>query len=175
MLFNRLRPFAFSLLIALVLLPSCLRDEEVYSHSVVVPTSPWTAADTLFFPLRVNEEPDVEHRIRTDSVYSLFLGLRYTSRFAFSALGFGFGLQRLDAAGHPDSLLFARPRCFCPVRDGSGACLGDTWGSLIQLRVPDRIGEVRFPAPADYRFYLVPLPSDTLPLCGVHSVTFTLR
>lgn len=159
--------------LGLAALTSCGRS-EAYSHSAIVPDSPWTMQDTLFFPIHIAEEPDLQYPLQADTAYMLLLGLRHSASLTTPTLGLTLGVQQLDSAGRP-AVSVLRHSLRIEFLDEAGAWRGSSWGSFILHQTAVQDLSVSFPKAGEYRFYIVPEANDSQPCYGMNSVVLSLR
>lgn len=132
--------------------------DVVYNTSVDVPLYNWTSTDTLFYPLIIEEEPNVKHPIQLHRDYHLRVSMRHSIGYPLSKVPAHFCLQQTDTINGSEQItrrvmqIFISPE----VRDSEGRPLGTGWGSLYehQEELPDIT--VRFDQPGSYRFLIIP-------------------
>ena len=99
------------LLLATMLLLTACNKGQVYDLSADVDSSGWTPADTLYFPIHVEEHATPRYPIEPQQTYQLSLAVRFASCYPAPQLHLHFSLldqtYRLhlpleDAEGLPD-------------------------------------------------------------------------
>ena len=134
------------------------RAEIVYNTSVDVPLKHWTSADTLFYPVVIDEEPNLRHPIACHQNYRMRISVRHTSDFPLSAVPANISIQQTDTInGQTRVTRRVMQTAIAPrVRDEQGRALGTGWGSLYEFEeeVPDFT--LQFDEPGTYRMLIIP-------------------
>ena len=129
-----------------------------YNTSVDVPLQHWTSADTLFYPIVIDEEPSFQRPIHTNHSYRARLCIRYTLGCPLTQIPAHFFVQEMDII-QGQMRIKRRLQQFpiAPnVKDNEGLALGDGWGSLYEYQETLTDQVLRFDKPGFYRILIIP-------------------
>ena len=130
----------------------------VYNTSVDVPLHHWTSTDTLFYPIHVEEEPNIKSPICTHTDYQIRLSWRYELEFPLISLPATFCFQQMDTTQGQlrISRLISRHKIEPTIRDEEGLPIGDGWGSLYEHQETVKDFTLCFDQPGIYRILIIP-------------------
>ncbi len=129
-----------------------------YNTSVDVPLQHWTSADTLFYPIVIDEEPSFQRPLRINHNYHARLCIRYTLGCPLTQIPAHFFVQEMDdVQGQMRIKRRLQQFPITPnVKDNEGMALGDGWGSLYEYQELLTDHTIRFDRPGFYRFLIIP-------------------
>lgn len=144
--------------------------DVVYDKSVDVNLSGWTSADSLFFPIIIQEEADAKNPVLTNRVYSPTIQVRFSESYPFTVLPFCVKVEKKDSLG-----IYRRQERYWDVRfpltNADGYLTGTAWGSTFLLELPAPKLQLRFDEPGDYRVVVLPaLDEEQTMLEGVSAI-----
>jgi len=130
----------------------------VYNTSVDVPLQHWTSADTLFYPIVIDEQPSFQFPVCAGKDYHVRFCIRYSIDFPLSKLPANLYVQEMDNTDDRMRIkrrlrhLHIEPN----IKDSQGRTLGGGWGSLYENQevLPDQV--VSFDRPGIYRLLIIP-------------------
>ncbi len=151
----------FPTILSTLLLTACSQEGIVYDHSADVDPSGWTPADTLFYNVRVVEEPMSGFPVGKEPFNQLSLAVRYERSFPCSQLP----LHLLLDNGQPEHIVSLS------LADSTGLPDGDHWSTLYTKQFDVTAWPIHF---GDTGTYVLKVWPDTAQQ-HICSLTVTLK
>lgn len=147
--------------LSMLLLTACSNSRIVYDYSADVDPEGWAPADTLFYPIRVEEQPQPGLPIDRQQFYMFTVTVRYERMYPCRSLPVHLLLDN-GQTGH---------RVTFSLADESGLPDGNHWATLYTKQFDITGWSVHLDEAGDYVLKIWP---DSL-YAGITSLTVTLK